>query len=165
MKIRNRLNPSNPCFSFEFFPPKTEEGAANLLKTVTELKPLQPGFVSVTYGAGGSTRDRTLGLVTQIKQTMGLEAMAHLTCVGHTREELKEIIDRLLEAGIENILALRGDPPLGQSNFTPVPGGFSYASELVMFIRERDHTICLGGACYPEGHVETPSRDTDLLNL
>ncbi len=165
MKIRNRLDPSNPCFSFEFFPPKTDEGAANLMKTLGELAPLEPGFVSVTYGAGGSTRDRTLELVSQIKKTTGIEAMAHLTCVGHTREELAEIIHHLLAAGIENILALRGDPPLGQTTFQSVPGGFQYAADLVRFIREQDHTLCVGGACYPEGHVETASRDADLHYL
>jgi methylenetetrahydrofolate reductase (NADPH) len=165
MKIRNRLNPSNPCFSFEFFPPKTDEGAANLLKTLEELAPLEPGFVSVTYGAGGSTRDRTLGLVSEIKRTTGIEAMAHLTCVGHTRQELQEIIDRLFEAKIENILALRGDPPQGQKAFVPVAEGLNYAAELVELIRQRDHAICLGGACYPEGHLETPSREQDLKNL
>jgi len=165
MKIRNRLNPSNPCFSFEFFPPKTDEGAANLLTTLGELAPLEPGFVSVTYGAGGSTRDRTLGLVSQIKALTGIEAMAHLTCVGHTREELQEIVDRIRNAKMENVLALRGDPPLGQANFQPVPGGFRYAAELISFIRSLDHTMCIGGACYPEGHIETPSREADLHNL
>src|SRR5436190_1386709 len=88
MRILQRLDPAHPCFSFEFFPPKTDEGTANLLRTLEELAPLEPGFVSVTYGAGGSTRDRTLELVERIKSTTGIEAMAHLTCVGHTREEL-----------------------------------------------------------------------------
>lgn len=165
MKIRNRLNPSNPCFSFEFFPPKTEEGMKNLLETIDELAPLAPGFVSVTYGAGGSTRDRTLGLVTQIKAKTGVETMAHLTCVGHTKEELGEVLDRLKEAGIENVLALRGDPPSGQKDFTAAAGGFRYAYELVEFIRDRDYRFCLGGACYPEGHLETSSRDDDLRHL
>lgn len=165
MKIRNRLNPSKPCFSFEFFPPKTEDGWTNLRKTLEELSGLEPGFVSVTYGAGGSTRDKTLQLVQEIKQTTGIEAMAHLTCVGHTREELSDIVDRLLESGIENILALRGDPPIGQKSFAPVVGGFRYASELVELIREKDHTLCIGGACYPEGHIEAASRDDDLRNL
>ena len=165
MKIRNRLNPSKPCFSFEFFPPKTEDGWTNLRKTLEELSGLEPGFVSVTYGAGGSTRDKTLQLVEEIKQTTGIEAMAHLTCVGHTREELSDIVDRLLESGIENILALRGDPPIGQKSFAPVEGGFRYACELVELIREKDHTLCIGGACYPEGHIEAPSRDDDLRNL
>jgi methylenetetrahydrofolate reductase (NADPH) len=165
MKIRNRLNPSHPCFSFEFFPPKTEEGWANLQRTVQDLAPLDPGFVSVTYGAGGGTRDRTLQLVTEIKQTTGIEAMAHLTCVGHTRAELGGIVERLLDAKIENVLALRGDPPAGQSSFLPVAGGFRFASELVELIRERDHTLCIGGACYPEGHMEAASREDDLKNL
>lgn len=165
MKIRNRLNPSNPCFSFEFFPPKTDEGVANLFRTLEDLAPLQPGFVSVTYGAGGSTRDRTVELVTRIKQEIGIEAMAHLTCVGHTREELRELLRKLAEAKVDNVLALRGDPPHGQKEFVPVQGGFQYASELVQFIREEDFNFCIGGACYPEGHVETGSRDDDLRHL
>ena len=165
MKIRNRLNPSNPCFSFEFFPPKTDEGTANLLKTLEELAPLEPGFVSVTYGAGGSTRDRTVELVTRIKQTTGIEAMAHLTCVGHTRDELRDILQRLAEAKMDNVLALRGDPPAGQKEFIVTPGGFRNATELVRFIREENFNFCLGGACYPEGHVETHSRDEDLKHL
>ncbi|MCP3142448.1 methylenetetrahydrofolate reductase [NAD(P)H] [Pyxidicoccus xibeiensis] len=165
MKIRNRLNPSNPCFSFEFFPPKTDEGVANLLKTLEDLAPLQPGFVSVTYGAGGSTRDRTVELVTRIKKETGIEAMAHLTCVGHSREELRELLKRLADARLDNLLVLRGDPPLGEKQFVPTPGGFQYASEMVRFIREEDFNFCLGGACYPEGHVETLSRDDDLRHL
>ncbi|ADO72822.1 methylenetetrahydrofolate reductase [NAD(P)H] [Stigmatella aurantiaca] len=165
MKIRNRLNPSNPCFSFEFFPPKTDEGTENLLKTVEELAPLEPGFVSVTYGAGGSTREKTLGLVTRIKQTTGIESMAHLTCVGHTRDELREVLQQLEAAKLDNVLVLRGDPPRGQTTFAPTPGGFRYASELVEFIREEDFNFCVGGACYPEGHVETESRDEDLQHL
>ncbi|MCP3062492.1 methylenetetrahydrofolate reductase [NAD(P)H] [Myxococcus sp. K38C18041901] len=165
MKIRNRLNPSNPCFSFEFFPPKTDEGVANLLRTLEDLAPLEPGFVSVTYGAGGSTRDRTLELVTRIKQQTGIEAMAHLTCVGHTQGELRDVLQRLADAKLDNVLVLRGDPPQGQTTFQPTEGGFSYASELVRFIREEDFNFCLGGACYPEGHVETASRDDDLRHL
>src|SRR5688572_29220599 len=102
MKIRNRLNPSNPCFSFEFFPPKTPEGEKNLWDALDDLRTLEPGFVSVTYGAGGSTRDRTLQLVTGIKQRTGLEAMAHLTCVGHTRDELAAVLDTLAASRLEN---------------------------------------------------------------
>ncbi|MGE6759620.1 methylenetetrahydrofolate reductase [NAD(P)H] [Corallococcus interemptor] len=165
MKIRNCLNPSKPSFSFEFFPPKTDAGVASLLRTVEELAPLEPGFVSVTYGAGGSTRDRTVELVTHIKQHTGIEAMAHLTCVGHTRDELRDVLRRLGAAGIENVLLLRGDPPQGQTKFEPVPGGFRYAEELVRFVREEDFNFCLGGACYPEGHVETASREDDLQHL
>ncbi|NOK18878.1 methylenetetrahydrofolate reductase [NAD(P)H] [Corallococcus carmarthensis] len=165
MKIRNCLNPSKPSFSFEFFPPKTDAGVASLLRTVEELAPLEPGFVSVTYGAGGSTRDRTVELVTHIKQHTGIEAMAHLTCVGHTRDELRDVLRRLDAAGIENVLLLRGDPPQGQTTFEPVPGGFRYAEELVRFVREEDFNFCIGGACYPEGHVETASREDDLKHL
>ncbi|RKG55003.1 methylenetetrahydrofolate reductase [NAD(P)H] [Corallococcus sp. AB011P] len=165
MKIRNCLNPSKPSFSFEFFPPKTDAGVASLLRTLEELAPLEPGFVSVTYGAGGSTRDRTVDLVTHIKQQTGIEAMAHLTCVGHTRDELRDVLRRLDAAGIENVLLLRGDPPQGQTAFEPVPGGFRYAEELVRFVREEDFNFCLGGACYPEGHVETASREDDLKHL
>lgn len=165
MKIRRHLDPSNPCFSFEFFPPKTEEGTANLLKTLEELAPLEPGFVSVTYGAGGSTRDRTVELVTRIRATTGIEAMAHLTCVGHTREELRGLLQRLEAAGVENVLALRGDPPQGQARYEPVEGGLRYATDLVRFIREEGFSFCLAGACYPEGHVETASRDEDLRHL
>jgi len=165
MKIRNRLNPSNPCFSFEFFPPKTPEGDRALWQALEDLRPLDPGFVSVTYGAGGSTRDHTVELVTQIKAKTGIEAMAHVTCVGHTRDEIAAVLDRLAAAKIENVLALRGDPPQGARTFEPVPGGFRYASELAAFIREKDYPFSVGGAAYPEGHLEQPSRDVDLKNL
>jgi methylenetetrahydrofolate reductase (NADPH) len=165
VKVRSRLNPSKPCFSFEFFPPKTPEGERQLWKTLEDLGPLEPGFVSVTYGAGGSTRDRTIDLVTNIKQRTGIEAMAHLTCVGHTRSELIEILDRLADSHIENVLAMRGDPPQGQESFTPADGGFRYAVELVELIIEREYGFCTGCAGYPEGHVETASREADLLHL
>ncbi len=165
VKIRNRLNPSKPCFSFEFFPPKTPEGETNLWETLEDLRPLDPGYVSVTYGAGGSTRDRTLQLVAKIKERTGLEAMAHLTCVGHSRDELKAVLDDLAEAKIENVLALRGDPPKGATKFEVAKDGFAYANELIEFIREQEYPFCLGGACYPEGHLETQSRDEDLLHL
>ena len=165
MKVRSRLNPSKPCFSFEFFPPKTEEGEHQLWQTLEDLRPLEPGFVSVTYGAGGSTRDRTIELVTTIKERTGIEAMAHLTCVGHTRRELLDILDRLAAAHIENVLALRGDPPQGQTAFAPRDGGLRHAAELVELITEKGSGFCTGCAGYPEGHLETPSRDTDLLHL
>ncbi len=164
VKIRNRLNPSAPCFSFEFFPPKTEEGMRSLLRSLDELAPLQPGFVSVTYGAGGSTRALTLDLVHQIASRK-LTVMAHLTCVGHTRTELGELLDRLHEAKVENVLALRGDPPEGMQSFVPAEGGFAHAVDLIRFIQDRDDGFCLGGACYPEGHVETAAREEDLRHL
>ena len=164
MKIRNRLNPSNPCFSFEFFPPKTDEGLKNLLHALDDLEPLAPGFVSVTYGAGGSTRSQTVDLVKAIR-ARGIEAMAHVTCVGHARSELAVLLEQLAAAKVENVLALRGDPPAGDRTFVAAPDGFAHAAELVSFIRERDFPFCLGGACYPEGHVETLSREEDLRHL
>jgi methylenetetrahydrofolate reductase (NADPH) len=148
-------------FSFEFFPPKTEKGEAVLWRSLEQLAPLQPDFVSVTYGAGGSTRTRTLELVARIKRELGIEPMAHLTCVGATRDELARTIDQLGERGICNILALRGDPPAGETNFVPPVGGLRHASELVAFVRERG-PFCVGAACYPEVHPEAQSRDEDL---
>ncbi len=164
MKIRTCLNPSKPCFSFEFFPPKTSEGEKQLWDTLEDLRALDPGFVSVTYGAGGSTRDRTLELVSQIKARTGIEAMAHLTCVGHTREELEQILARLAAAKIDNVLALRGDPPKGATSFQAAAGGFSYANELVELIRKKDHGFSVGVAGYPEGHLEA-TKEADLQNL
>ena len=166
MKILDLFGRGRPVFSFEFFPPKDDAGTETLAKTLRDdLAPLGPSFVSVTYGAGGSTRDRTLGLVARIKTEMGIEAMAHLTCVGATRDEIGSVLDRLQSAGIENVLALRGDPPKGQAAFQPVDGGFAHASELAEFIRKRNPTLCIGGACYPEGHVECRDLGKDLLNL
>ena len=165
VKIRNVLNPSKPCFSFEFFPPKTPEGEKQLWETLEDLRSLEPGFVSVTYGAGGSTRDRTIELVTHIKERTGIEPMAHLTCVGHTREEISEVLERLSKARIENVLALRGDPPKGSTSFERHQGGFQYASELVEHIQQRELGFCVGAAGCPEGHLETSSRDIDLQHL
>jgi methylenetetrahydrofolate reductase (NADPH) len=164
MRICDCFRSGTPVFSFEFFPPKTDEGVRNLYATISELAPLRPSFVSVTYGAGGSTRDLTVDLVTRIKGEIGLEAMAHLTCVGHSAEELAHVLDRLRAAGIENVLALRGDPPRGETQFVRPENGFGYAQELVRFIRSR-YDFCLGGAGYPEGHVEAPDRETDLVHL
>jgi methylenetetrahydrofolate reductase (NADH) len=153
-------------FSFEFFPPKTDAGQLNLEKTIRDLGELRPAFVSVTYGAGGSTRAKTVELVKWIQREAGLTAMAHLTCVGATRDEIASVIDQLVEGGIENIMALRGDPPAGQETFQRVAGGFGYASDLIAFIRDRyGSRLCLGGACSPEGHVETRDLAKDLANL
>ena len=153
-------------FSFEFFPPKTPEAAGQLERTIGELKSLRPSFVSVTYGAGGSTREKTVEIVTRIKRETGIEAMAHLTCAGSTRDELQSVLERIAGAGVENVLTLRGDPPKGQSVFTPVDGGFRYAEELVGFVRGLyGSRFCLGGACYPEKHIECPNPAVDLMNL
>ncbi|MEQ1634081.1 MAG: methylenetetrahydrofolate reductase [NAD(P)H] [Planctomycetota bacterium] len=165
MKIASLFASGRPVVSFEFFPPKTEEGVETLYRTVGELRSCRPSFVSVTYGAGGSTRDRTIELVTRIQRDLQLTTMAHLTCVGSTREEIKEVLKRLVDGGVENILALRGDPPKGETEFKPVPGGFRYASELVKFVRDEGFDVCIGAACYPEGHVETRELDQDLAHL
>ncbi|HSN89719.1 MAG TPA: methylenetetrahydrofolate reductase [NAD(P)H] [Anaeromyxobacteraceae bacterium] len=156
-----------PVFSFEFFPPKTDEGVRALFETVEALRPLAPAFVSVTYGAGGSTRQRTLELVKRLKRETEIEAMAHVTCVGASRDEVAAVLDEVAEAGIQNVLALRGDPPLGEKVFRPHPAGFRYASELVAFIRSRPSRwgFAVGAAAYPEGHVETRDLARDLRHL
>lgn len=142
-----------PVISFEFFPPKTEEGDRNLIeKTVPALMQIKPDFCSVTYGAGGSTRDKTLGIVEQIQKRYGLTAMAHLTCVGSTREQLRDVLMDAKARGIKNILALRGDPPGGVGEFQKTPGGFEFSSELVAFIREVNG-FSIGTAGFPEGHI------------
>jgi methylenetetrahydrofolate reductase (NADPH) len=166
MQIKDLLAQSRPTFSFEFFPPKSEEAAKQLEHTIADLRELQPSFVSVTYGAGGSTRERTIEIVTGVKRETGIEAMAHLTCVGSTRDDLGVVLEKIRESGIENILALRGDPPKGQTEFKAVDGGFRYASELVEFVRKRHQTaLCVGGAGYPEKHPECGNPAVDLMNL
>lgn len=164
MKIRDALAQHRPTFSFEFFPPKDDIGFWDLYRTIQSLKPLEPTFVSVTYGAGGSTRRKTVELVQRIKNDIHLEAMAHLTCVGASRQELQQVLDELRAGGIENVLALRGDPPAGAEKFERPADGFGYASELATFIRSR-YDFCIGGACYPETHPEAPNARTDLENL
>ncbi len=166
MQIKDLLARGRPTFSFEFFPPKTEEAARQLEQTIAQLRELKPTFVSVTYGAGGSTRERTIEIVSRVKQEHGIEAMAHLTCVGSTRDDLAAVLEKIDDAGIENVLALRGDPPRGQTEFKAVEGGFRFAAELVRFIRDRHNSaLCLGGACYPEKHPECGNPAVDLMNL
>ena len=153
-------------FSFEFFPPKTDAGRQSLERTIRELAELDPAFVSVTYGAGGSTRAQTVELVQWIEREARLTAMAHLTCVGATGDEIGAVVDRLVGAGLENIMALRGDPPAGQERFQSVAGGFGYAADLIGFIRKRyGAQLCLGGAGSPEGHIECRDLDRDIMNL
>ncbi len=156
-----------PIFSFEFFPPKTDDGVRALFETVEALRPLGPAYVSVTYGAGGSTRARTIELVKRLKRESEVETLAHVTCVGAGREELAAVLDELAEAGVQNVLALRGDPPRGERAFAPHPDGFAHASELVAFIRAHPQRwrFCVGGAGYPEGHPETPDLAQDLRHL
>ncbi len=161
MRIRELLSCGKPTISFEFFPPKDDAGVAALEETLASLRDLKPTYVSVTYGAGGSTRARTIELVSRIRKHHGIEAMAHLTCVGASRDEIGEILGRLSVAGIENVLTLRGDPPKGDTHFTPHPEGFSHASDLAQFARTH-FRFCLGGACYPEKHVEAVDFESDL---
>jgi methylenetetrahydrofolate reductase (NADPH) len=166
MRISDILARKNPIFSFEFFPPKTNEAAAQLERTIADLGPLEPDYVSVTYGAGGSTREKTLDIVTRIKRGSGIEAMAHLTCSGSSREELRSVLDRIIESDVDNVLALRGDPPKGQTEFIPAPDGFRYANELIEFIRTHyDDKLCVGVAGYPEKHIECGNPFVDLTNL
>jgi methylenetetrahydrofolate reductase (NADPH) len=164
MRIRELLSTGRPSFSFEFFPPKDEDGFQRLRETLASLRDLRPTYVSVTYGAGGSTRRKTLDLVSSIRRDYGIEAMAHLTCVGSSRGELLAVLECLNESGVDNVLMLRGDPPRGEEKFEPHPEGFAYASELAAFA-SRYFNFCMGGACYPEGHVESPSIEADLLHV
>jgi methylenetetrahydrofolate reductase (NADPH) len=163
MKIVERLG-KGPVFSFEFFPPKDAEGVERLFETIAELRPYEPAYVSMTYGAGGSSRRLTVELVRRIKHEVGLEAMAHLTCVGATRGELGAVLDELRDGGIENVIALRGDPPRGSTTFVRHEGGLGQAAELVALIRAR-YDFCVAAACYPEKHLEALDADTDLVHL
>jgi methylenetetrahydrofolate reductase (NADPH) len=153
-----------PVFSFEFFPPKTDEGEQNLRLTLEDLRAFDPDFVSVTYGAGGGTRARTVEVTKWLKQDLGIEAMAHLSCVGATRDELQGVLDDIAEAGIENVLALRGDPPRGETEWKAHPGGLHYSTELASLITER-YPFAVGAACFPEVHPEAPDMVHDLRFL
>ncbi|MBP9699290.1 MAG: methylenetetrahydrofolate reductase [NAD(P)H] [Elusimicrobia bacterium] len=164
MKISEVWKKKPTTFSFEFFPPKTDEEGALVLDTARSLKPLGPDYISVTWGAGGGTRRKTLDLVSAIKNDVGIESMAHLTCVGAGRHDIDEILEDMGRRGVHNILALRGDPPRGSAQFEPHPDGFRHASELVRHIRSR-LDVCLGVAGYPEGHPECPDLNKDLDHL
>jgi methylenetetrahydrofolate reductase (NADPH) len=164
MRIDEILASKRPVFSVEFFPPKSEEATAQLYATARELRELEPDFVSVTYGAGGSTREGTVEITRALGDELGFETMAHLSCVGETTEGLATTLDRIAAAGIENVFALRGDPPRGQVDFEQPEGGLGSATELAEFIGAGwDFTI--GGACFPEVHPEAPDLDTDLAYL
>lgn len=160
MKIIDIIKRNSFIFSYEFFPPKTEEGMVNLFHTIGELKRLNPGYISVTYGAGGGTRDKTVDIVARVKDELGIESMAHLTCVGHSKNEIREILNQMRDRGIENIIALRGDPPKTESCFRAQREGFRYANELTELIKS-SYNFCIAVAGYPEGHVESPDKETD----
>jgi methylenetetrahydrofolate reductase (NADPH) len=165
MRIDEILATTRPCFSVEFFPPKTDEGRETLFETVRILKALGPNFVSVTYGAGGATREGTVETARAIQQEHGIETMAHLSCVGETVEGLRGVLDAVADAGIDNVLALRGDPPRGEAEFKRPEGGLSSAAELAAFISEHYPRFAIGGACFPEVHPEAASLDADLAYL
>ncbi len=158
MHISHILDSQKISFSFEFFPPKDQRGADRLYQTVRDLIPLKPSYVSVTYGAGGSTRELTHDLVLRISEETSLTVVSHLTCVGASQTEILEILRRYHEKGIMNIMALRGDPPAGLTCFERCPGGFGHATELVAFIKKNFPDFGIGVAGYPEGHPETANR-------
>jgi methylenetetrahydrofolate reductase (NADPH) len=164
MRIPDILRADEPSFSFEFFPPKSDEAAVELRATITQLERLDPDFVSVTYGAAGSTREGTIELSSRIQREVGIETMAHLSCVGETIEGLESILERLRAAGISNILALRGDPPAGSRDFVPPEGGLRGSAELAAFIRARGDWG-IGGSSFPEVHPEAESQEADIAYL
>jgi methylenetetrahydrofolate reductase (NADPH) len=167
MRIDERIgSDAEPSFSFEFFPPRTDEGERNLGRALAELSRLNPTFVSVTYGAGGSTTEKrkTIDIVRHLKRDYGMEAMAHFTCVGATTAELREMLDTMRDAGVENVLALRGDPPEGQDEWTATEGGLSYSRELIELIRD-EYDFAIGAACFPEVHIHATDAESDLRYL
>ena len=164
MKITDIFKSKKQTFSFEFFPPKTEKGMSNLLKTIGELKKFHPDYVSITYGAMGSTQEKTISIADQIQNKIGLTAMSHLTCVGASAEQIGEILDTLQNLGIKNIMALRGDPPQGEDKFVYTPGGYNHATNLIQSIKGNGN-FCIGAAGYPEGHVEARDLGSDLKYL
>lgn len=161
MRLDKVFERQRPVFSFEFFPPRDDAAERSLFDSISQLRELEPTFVSVTYGAGGSTRTRTIDIVTRIRRELDIEPVAHFTCVGATEAELRAHLDAMRDAGIDNILALRGDPPAGQDVFTPTEGGLSHGCELIKLIRD-GYDACVGGACYPEKHLETHTVEDEL---
>lgn len=157
-------NTDRPVFSFEFFPPKTPEGEANLQRALAELQELKPDYVSVTYGAGGSTRGKTLDIIRDIKAEHGLEAMAHFTCVNATTDELRGVLDEMREVGVDNVLALRGDPPQGEERWTKTEGGLEYSRELIELIDD-EYEFAIGAAAFPEVHIDATDAESDLRYL
>lgn len=164
MKIRDLFQTQAQTISFEFFPPKTPEDVEVLFDRMRELRALSPSFISVTYGAGGSTRRNTIDLVCRMQEEVGIVAMAHLTCVGHSQAELREVLRELQDRGVENLMCLRGDPPQGETTFVPTPDGFSHAAQLVTLARSLDD-FSIGVAGYPEPHPECADKALDLRHL
>lgn len=165
MHIAEILKQQAPHFSFEFFPPKTDEASRTLFESIKELTPLKPSYVSVTYGAGGSTRQLTHDLIIRLQKETQLSIVSHLTCVGASKDEIREILDNYNANGIQNIMALRGDPQKGQSQFVQAENGFAFASELVAFIKKHFPAMGVGVAGFPEGHPNTPNRLKEIEHL
>lgn len=165
MHISEILASHNPAISFEFFPPKTQQASDELFAAISALMPLKPAYVSVTYGAGGSTRERTHDLVVKLQRETDLTIVSHLTCVGSGRREIKDILAKYQASGIHNIMALRGDPPKDGSCQENPPDGFFFASDLVQFIKQNFPEMGVGVAGFPEGHPATPNRLTEMDNL
>ena len=162
MKIIERINENKVHISFEVFPPKTDAGYESVKRAVDEIAVLKPSFISVTYGAGGGTSKNTVKIASHIKNELGVPSIAHLTCMSSTKEEVRNVIEQMKVSGIENILALRGDRPKDLE--IPLPNDYHYASELIRDIKEQGD-FCIGAACYPEGHVESPYKKDDILHL
>lgn len=165
MSLSTLFNSGKRVLSFELFPPKTDQAVVDLMKTVEELDCYQPDFYTCTYGAGGSTRDRTLSITRNVRKTFGKPVASHLTCVGSTKDQLRDYLRSAAEAGVDYIVALRGDPPKGDTEFKPVPGGLRYANELVELIRAEFPQFGIAVAGYPEVHQEAPNAEVDLQNL
>ncbi len=164
MRIAAKLKAKRPFFSFEFFPPRDDAAERTLFATIETLQALDPGFVSITYGAGGSTRTRTVDLAKRMRNELGLDVLAHVTCVGADAAELRALLADLRGGGIENVMALRGDAPKGADGYVPVSGGLAHASDLVALAKS-EFGFCVGGAAYPEKHPEAASFDADLAAL
>lgn len=164
MNFEQKLQQNIPTISYEFFPPKNAQGWGTLYATLANAAQLNLDFVSVTYGAGGSTRKKTVSLVGRIQQELCIDTMAHLTCVGHSKDELGAILNNIQSEGVRAIMALRGDPPQGESSFTPQADGFSYGNELIQYIKS-NYDFTIGCACYPEGHTESKDVDQDIHYL
>lgn len=163
--IGDKFKSGQTVFSVEFFPPKTEEGARQILRTAKKLKELSPDYASITYGAGGSTRERTLDYGELLHDIFDFEMMPHLTCMGHSKDDIAAIVERYAAAGFRNVMALRGDPPKGETAFVPHPDGFKHANELVEFVRSKYPNFGIGCAGYPEKHPEAATLDDDIANL
>lgn len=165
MKIIDLFRNKKPVISFEIFPPKMDTPLESIYSTLEQFKELNPDFISVTYGAGGSAKDRTIEIASKVKKDYGIEALAHFTCVGHTKEEIDSMLEKLKECGLENILALRGDPPANQPDFDFSKNVYRYANELIHHVRSKGDKFCIAAAAYVEGHVDCNRLRTDMENL